>query len=48
MRYFNNPQSIGQLKTEYDQIHESLIKESIKGGDSDKFQRELRALENLY
>lgn len=48
MRYFNNPQSIGQLKTEYDQIHESLIKESIKGGDSDKFQRELRALENEY
>lgn len=49
MKYFNNPQSIGQLRAEYDQLISKLQKESLKNGDSDKtLTRDITELNNEY
>lgn len=48
MRYFNNPQTVGQLKAEYDQILEELAKKSITSDDTVDFQKEYQALNKEY
>lgn len=49
MRYFSNPKSIGQLRTEYEQLMSELQKEAVKNEYSDeKFKRDLKELTDEY
>ena len=48
MNYFNHPKSIGQLKTEYNEIEKELALDLSKSGDMDNYLKELKAMNEEY
>lgn len=45
MKYFNNPQSVGELKAQHDRMQRRLEIEHARTGDTDKYFEELKVLE---